>query len=85
MIKASQLIPYRTASDDYDHTEHLKAKFAQLRSERHPLHLTPEEFDEILHWKLIGQYGKQKEKTKVKYERDYTDSNECSVFYHSLR
>lgn len=68
MISATQLIPYKTSSDDYELTEHLKARFARLRSERHPLYLTSEEFDEILHWKLRSQYRRQEEKRKVNTE-----------------
>ena len=54
MIAAAQLVRYRTSSDDYGLTEDLKAQFARLRDERHPLYLTSEEFDKILHWKLGG-------------------------------
>lgn len=68
MVKATQIIPYRTSSDDYDLTECLKARFAQLRSERHPLYLTSEEFEEILHWKLRGQYRRQEGKRKANTE-----------------
>ncbi len=64
MIVANQLIPYRTSSDDYGLTKRLKAQFARLRNERHPLYLTPEEFDDILRWKLRGQYGRQQERRK---------------------
>ncbi|MCD6290720.1 MAG: hypothetical protein J7M34_09485 [Anaerolineae bacterium] len=59
MITAEQIAPFRTSSEDYDHTEHLKARFAQLRRERQPFYLTGAEFDEILRWKLGGQYGRQ--------------------------
>jgi len=68
MITAAQLVPYRTSSVDYALTEHLKARFAQLRRERRPLYLTFEEFDEILRWKLRGQYGRQRERRKVNTE-----------------
>ena len=68
MIVATQLIPYRTSSDDYDLTEHLKAQFARLRCERYPLYLTSQEFDEILRWKLRGQYGRQQERRKANTE-----------------
>ena len=68
MIAATQLIPYRTSSDDSNSTEHLKAQFARLRDERHPLYLTLDEFDEILHWKLRGQYGRQQERRKPNTE-----------------
>ena len=61
MITATQLVPYRTSSDDYDLTEYLKGQFAKLRQERVPLYLTLDEFDKILRWKLRGQYGRQRE------------------------
>ena len=60
MITASQIEGLRTASDDYLETERLKTLFAQLRVERHPFFLSATEFDEILKWKLRGQYGRQK-------------------------
>lgn len=68
MIVATALIPYRTSSDDYELTEHLKAQFARLRRERQPLYLTSEEFDQILRWKLRGQYGRRQEKRKANTE-----------------
>jgi hypothetical protein len=68
MIRATQLIPYRTSSDDYDLTEHLKAQFARLRCERQPLYLTLAEFDAILRWKLRSQYRRQEERRKTNTE-----------------
>jgi hypothetical protein len=65
MITAVQLIPYRTTSDDYTLTEHLKAHFARMKQERHPMYLTLEEFDRVLQWKLGGQYGRQRERRKA--------------------
>lgn len=60
MIAATDLLPFRTSSDDFDLTEQLKAQFARLRQERSPMCLTSSEFEEILHWKLRGQYGRQR-------------------------
>ncbi|MCP4543513.1 MAG: hypothetical protein GY832_40895 [Chloroflexi bacterium] len=60
MITASQIAPLRAAGVDLDETERLKDQFAQLRVERCPLFLTAIEFDEILKWKLRGQYGRQR-------------------------
>lgn len=68
MITVAQFVPYRTSSDDYAPTEHLKARFAHLRRERQPFYLTAPEFDEILHWKLRGQYGRQQEKREANTE-----------------
>jgi len=68
MIAATQLLPYRTTSDDYALTEHLKSKFARLRWERQPFYLTLAEFDEILHWKLRGQYGRQRKRRRANTE-----------------
>jgi hypothetical protein len=56
MITASQLKPFRRASDDYSETERLKALIAERRNERG--HLALNEFDEICHWKLRTQYGR---------------------------
>ena len=58
MITASKIAHLRTASIDFPETQQLKAKFAQLRTERSPIFLAANEFDEILHWKLRGQYGR---------------------------
>lgn len=60
VLSSAQLVPYRTAGDDYAQTERLKAKFARRRRERRPLYLTCEEFDEILRWKLRDQYDRGK-------------------------
>lgn len=68
MITATELLPYRTSSDDYGATERLKAQFARLRYERHPLYLTLQEFDDVLRWKLRGQYGRQAQRRKVNTE-----------------
>jgi hypothetical protein len=65
MIKAHILIPYRCSSDDYALIEQLKAHFAQMKQERHPMYLTLDEFDRVLKWKLRGQYGRQREKRKA--------------------
>jgi len=60
MITASQITSLRTTSIDFDETEQLKSKLAQLRRERQDFFLTKAEFDEILRWKLRGQYGRQR-------------------------
>lgn len=60
MIKASQIADLRYASDDFGYTAQLKAKFKRLREERRPFFLTMDDFDEILHWKLRQQYGRQR-------------------------
>lgn len=62
MITAAQLTPFRTTSDDYNNTQRLKAKAAQLLRERHPLYLTDIEFEEILAWKLGQQMGRQRQR-----------------------
>jgi hypothetical protein len=58
VITPAQIAPFRKKEIDYDETEQLKAKFAKLRRERRLMYLTAEEFDEILRWKLIQQYGR---------------------------
>jgi hypothetical protein len=59
MIAASDIAGLRRASGDCKKTENLKAKLA-LKAERRPVYLTGSNFDEILHWKLIQQYGRGK-------------------------
>ncbi len=68
MIKPEDLRPYRTLSDDYQTTEELKAKLQRLRRERQPMYLTLEEFDEILQWKLRGQYKRQEKTRQINSE-----------------
>ena len=58
MITAAQISPLRSASRD-PQTERLKERLAHLRAERHPFFLTKSEFEEILRWKLRGQFGRQ--------------------------
>ncbi len=60
MITASQLVRYRRSSEDYEWTERLKERFRRLRRERNPFYLTRSELDEILRWKLRGQYERQR-------------------------
>lgn len=60
MITTAQLTPYhRKKSDNFDAAESLKSKLAKLRETRRPFYLTKEELEEILRWKLRGQYGRQ--------------------------
>jgi len=68
MITAEQIAPFRTSSEDYGDTERLKARFAQLRRERQPFYLTRMEFEEILRWKLRGQYGRQQARRSANTE-----------------
>ncbi|GIV64636.1 MAG: hypothetical protein WHS83_05940 [Chloroflexus sp.] len=63
MITATQLIPYNPSGDE--ELKRLKQQFAKLRQERVPLYLTLDEFDQILHWKLRGQYARQRERRKA--------------------
>lgn len=60
MITAEQITPYRTANSDFAETMMLKEKFAELRVARRPFMLTKREFDEIIKWKLRGQYVRQR-------------------------
>ena len=65
MITAAQLTPFRTLGDDYDQTQRLKRQFAVLRQERVPLYLTLAELNEILRWKLRGQFGRQRARRRL--------------------
>jgi hypothetical protein len=58
MITASQIQDLRTAASAYQATKLLMDKFANLKRARQPFFLNASEFDEILRWKLGGQYGR---------------------------
>ena len=62
MITADEIIHLQRQTSDYYETEILKSKLADLRAKRRPVHLTLEEFEEILRWKLGSQYGRQKKR-----------------------
>ncbi len=59
MITASQIADRRAVASDYPETERLKSYFATVRRERDPFYLNLTEFDDVLRWKLRGQYGRQ--------------------------
>ncbi len=58
MITASQIEPLRGLAVDNAETQRLKDLFRQLREKRNPFFLTESEFDDILQWKLRGQYAR---------------------------
>ncbi|MBI3957576.1 MAG: hypothetical protein HY328_02115 [Chloroflexi bacterium] len=60
MITAKEIAPLHKQAIDFDDTEQLKAKFAQLRRQRKPLYLTASEFENVLEWKLGQQIGRQR-------------------------
>ncbi|HXP67870.1 MAG TPA: hypothetical protein VOA88_01185 [Candidatus Dormibacteraeota bacterium] len=62
MISANDIRELRTASRDYETTQDLKQRLAELRSDRTDFYLTSKDFDAILKWKLRGQYGRQSER-----------------------
>ncbi|MBN2002471.1 MAG: hypothetical protein JXA21_03870 [Anaerolineae bacterium] len=68
MIKAAQIAPLRKIGTDYEKTERLKAKLAQIRRERQPIYLTAAEFEEILQWKLDQQFGRQRDRRTANTE-----------------
>ena len=60
MITTAEIAAYyRNKSDNFDAAESLKSKLFQLRKGRQPFYLTKQELEEILRWKLRGQYGRQ--------------------------
>jgi thermostable 8-oxoguanine DNA glycosylase len=67
-ITASEIKRYHVSSPDYDETETMKQKLADLRNTRKPIYLTSLEFEEILKWKLRSQYGRQQDARKVNTE-----------------
>lgn len=60
MITASMIRPLRVLSDDHEETGRLKTVLARFRQSKPPDYLSAEEFDQVLKWKLRGQYGRQK-------------------------
>jgi hypothetical protein len=60
VITAEQIAPLHTAGEDYAETERLKEKFAYARGARRPMLLTKAEFEDIVKWKLRGQYVRQR-------------------------
>ena len=62
MISASQINDFGKKGIDYEETETLKKTFLILQNERASFYLTKTEFDQILRWKLRGQYSRQKER-----------------------
>jgi len=68
MITAEDILGLRTASRDYQKTQTLKTNLAQALRNRAPRYLTIREFDDILHWKLRGQYGRQRKRRSANTE-----------------
>jgi len=60
VVTAAQIASLRTASAEYAETAELREKFAQLRVARRPMLLTKTEFEDIVRWKLRGQYVRQR-------------------------
>jgi hypothetical protein len=60
MITKEKLLAFHDHSDDLDLTNYLLEKFSNLKAERNPFYLTRIDLDEILQWKLRGQYGRSK-------------------------
>ena len=54
----SILRTYRYAASDYEEAESLKRLFADRRSEKSEVYLTADDFERVLRWKLINQYGR---------------------------
>ena len=62
MITIEDIRSCRGKEIDQADTDALKARVATLRTIRQPFYLTAEEFEEILHWKLGQQIGRQRER-----------------------
>ena len=58
MIRAKDLIPLRGHSSDMAETDRLLEKFRRKWKDSGSVYLTYSEFDEVLKWKLRGQYGR---------------------------
>lgn len=59
-ITATQIVDLRNIQEDFEGTERLKNMFQYLRNNRQPFFLNEDEFDNVLRWKLRGQYGRGK-------------------------
>lgn len=59
MVTAQDIAPLRNASRDESQTRELMARLVRFQQQTGPLYLTAQEFDDILKWKLRGQYGRQ--------------------------
>ena len=51
--------PNKSFWSDFKETESIKLELQKLQQERKPFYLTKKEFEDILHWKLRGQYNRQ--------------------------
>jgi len=58
-ITALDIRPLRASAVDHAEAARLKQRFSELKKIREPFYLTGLEFDQILKWKLRGQYGRQ--------------------------
>jgi len=52
-------------ADDKELTKTLSLKFVKLKENRNPFYLNLEELEDILQWKLRGQYGRQQKKREM--------------------
>jgi hypothetical protein len=59
MVTADDIRHLRTASDDYESTEELKAELTKRWQGHDPFFLNKADFDSIFEWKLRGQYSRQ--------------------------
>lgn len=59
MITPEKIAPFHDTSDNYHATVALKERLASLRKKRQPYFLDADDFDEVVKWKLRGQYGRQ--------------------------
>lgn len=58
MITAEELSSYRADDELAAQTQQLVDRFAQMKEERQPFYLTTSDLDNVLRWKLRGQYGR---------------------------
>lgn len=59
-------------SVDKEITKNLISKFERLKENRNPFYLNLEELDDILHWKLRGQYSRQQKKREKNSDLNVT-------------
>ena len=74
MIRAKDLIPLRGFSSDMAETNRLLEKFRTKWKDACSVYLTYSELDEVMKWKLRGQYGRT-----VRYRQGLTDETVRTV------
>jgi hypothetical protein len=71
VIRVADIAGLRTAAEDFQETERLKADLKRLRKEREPFFLTKNDLTPIFKWKLRDQSGRVKRHLEKNSKRSY--------------